>query len=227
MIEARAYARLSQQGREGSIDEQVASLKQYADERGIELLDDHIYNDGEDSSGFDEDRDEFQKLRQEVQDGEVDAVIVRDRARLSRDFDTRVRLLADLRDTETELHVVEEGGPIGLSDPQRAGLEAVNAAMDHYKKQQEINRSKAAIQARVDNENVDLGRPRFGMKYGEDGKQQVPGEDFDLVKAILEMRDDDASYRKISEEVGVPTSTVRRVIKRREWYVERSQLAEE
>lgn len=225
MTEARGYVRLSQTGRDESISGQIQAIREYAAERDIPLTEADIYNDGEETSGFDADRDAFVELREELIAGEIDIIITRDRARLSRDFDTRIRLLTEFRDTGTEWHVVEERGPVGLGDEQTAGVEAINAAMDHYKKMQEIERSRQAIQEKQERGD-DLGRPRFGMEYSEDSRRQVPGDEFDTVMEILSMRNDGASYEAIKSETGVSLGTISRVLDRREWYAERAKLGE-
>lgn len=92
-------------------------------------------------------------------------------------------------------------------------------------KEEEIRKAKRAIQRKKERGD-DLGRPRFGMTYSDDGRRQVPGEEFDTVLDILQLHNDGRSYREIANETGVSTSTIGRVLDRREWYVERSRLAE-
>jgi DNA invertase Pin-like site-specific DNA recombinase len=222
---AFGYVRLSQGGRETSIEDQKESLREYASEHpGLELA--TTINDGENTSGFNEDRDGYQTIRNNIEAGGADAVIVRDRARLSRDFDERLRLIAMFRATECEWHVVEASGRIELEDVQTAAMECVHAAMDHAKKMAEIRRSKQAVQQRMDDPDVDHGRPRFGMTYDEHGRRQVPGENFEIVRDILRRERKDETRREIASAVDVSVGTVHRVLDRREWYVEREQMAE-
>lgn len=57
MSSAIGYTRLSRDS-DTSIDRQKRHIREYADKNGLLL--DHIYDDGERSSGFDESRQEYQ-----------------------------------------------------------------------------------------------------------------------------------------------------------------------
>jgi DNA-binding IclR family transcriptional regulator len=54
----------------------------------------------------------------------------------------------------------------------------------------------------------------------------VPGDEFETVLEILRLDRRGHSRREIADQTEVPLGTVQRVLERREWYVERSQLAE-
>jgi DNA invertase Pin-like site-specific DNA recombinase len=218
---AFGYVRLSQGGRDTSIEDQKEALREYAREHpALQLV--TTINDGENTSGFNEDRDGYQTIREKIEADDADAVIVRDRARLSRDFDERLRLIAMFRASDCDWHVVEAGGRIELEDVQTAAMECVHAAMDHAKKMAEIRRSKEAVQQRMDDPDVDHGRPRFGMTYDDQGRRQVPGKNFETVREILREDKPDKSRREIASAVDVPVATVHRVLDRREWYLNRS-----
>lgn len=221
---AWGYVRLSQSGREASLAEQKKSIRDYAaDYEDLRL--ETTRNDGDRTSGFNAEREQYQLLREQIRTGDLDAVIVRDRARLSRDFDDRVRLLSEFRTNGVEWHVIEAGGRLHVEDVQNAGIECLHAMMDHVKKQIEIERSREALAERME-KDYDHGRPKFGMKYDEAGQYQVPGEDFDKVVDIIELRDAGVSYPEIEDEVGVSISTARRVWERRNWYIERTKHLE-
>ncbi|TKX53027.1 resolvase [Halorubrum sp. SP3] len=92
-------------------------------------------------------------------------------------------------------------------------------------KEEEIEKSRRAIERRKE-QGYDHGRPRFGMTYDADGHYQVPGEEFDTVTEIFQLDNVGKSRREIADEVDVPVATVQNVLDRREWYVEREQMAE-
>lgn len=212
------YTRLSQQS-DTSIERQKRHIREYAEEHDLDL--ELIYDDGESSSGFEtESREQYQQLRRRIQDGELDAVILNDKRRLARDIDEVMRLIPDLRTTDTELHTYEDG-PLDLSDPMRAAIEILQAAAAHEEKLKEIRRAIAAVDERVEDPDIDHGRPRFGMTYDDAGVRQVPGEDFEQVEEILRRREQGESYRAIAEDVTASRETVRKVWGRREWYRER------
>jgi len=222
MSKAVGYTRLSQQS-DTSIDNQRDHIRAYASANGLDLV--AVLSDGEQSSGFDvDDLDAFGELRERVTGGDVDAVIVNDKRRLVRDENEVMRLIADLRSNGVELHT-HQSGEVSLDEPMQAAIEILRASSAAEEKRKEIERSKEAIREKQD-AGHDLGRPRFGMRYSDDHSQQVPGEEFDTVLDILRHDRMDRSVREIEERTGVPKSTVARVVDRREWYLEREQLAE-
>jgi DNA invertase Pin-like site-specific DNA recombinase len=222
MNNAWGYVRLSQSGRDASLDEQKRAIREYARANDLPLA--TTRNDGEGTSGFDTDRPEYQLLREKIEREEIGAVIVRDRARLSRDFDERLRLIVLFRHTDVEWHVVEAGGRIAVEDTQVAGMEAIHAMMDDIKKRQEIERARSATDERLQ-EGLDHGRPKFGMTYDDEGRYQVPGDRFDMVQEVLEADDRGANPGEIAEQTGLHTEKVRRVLENREFYKKRAAMA--
>jgi len=219
--QAIGYTRVSQEGM--TIERQKEKIAEYCSAHDLQL--ERIYDDGRYESGYNEDREAYEELKEDLDEKPIEAVVVRDVARIGRDFDERMDFILTLRQTDIELHSSERG-PIDLSDPYEAAVESIHAASDHADKQREIRRSKEAIKKRIE-KGYDHGRPRFGMTYDEESKYQVPGEDFETVMEILKLRRADNSYPKIAAETGVAMGTVRRVWKRREWYIERTKLEEE
>jgi len=214
--DALGYVRLSQEG-DASIEEQKESIRTYARERGLNLQ--TTRNDGSKTSGFNADREEYQLIRERIEEQAIDCLISRDRARLSRDFDDRLSLLSDLRQNEVEWHVVEVGGRLNLQDVQQAGIECLHAMMDHVKKMTEIERSKKAIQKRKEN-GYYQGKPPYGLEFDDEGQYLQPSEEFQHVITILELRDEGRSYNSIASEVPVSSSTVSNICDRREMYLE-------
>lgn len=92
-------------------------------------------------------------------------------------------------------------------------------------KEEEIQKSRRAVERRLER-GYDHGRPRFGMTYDSDGRYQVPGENFEAVLNIFRHDGNGKSRREIADLVDVPLGTVQNVLDRREWYVEREQMAE-
>lgn len=220
MTDAWGYVRISQEGRDTSIDKQKESLREYCNaDDDLQLV--TTLNDGKNTSGFDVDREGYQTLVDKIDNGEIGAVVVRDRARLARDFDERLRLITAFRQTGVEWHVVEAAKRIKVEEVQTAAMECVHAAMGHAKKMAEIQRAKDAISERMSN-NYDHGRPKFGMRYDDDGHYQVPGERFDDVLEVLRLREEGLSFPKIEAETGISKSTVQNIVDRREWYEARA-----
>jgi DNA invertase Pin-like site-specific DNA recombinase len=221
MSKAVGYTRLSQQS-DTSIKRQKRHIREYAEEHALDLS--RIYDDGESSSGFSAEREQYQRLRSRIETAEIGAVIINDKRRLARDIDEVMRLIPDLRTTGTELHTYEDG-QLDLSDPMRAAIEILQAAAAHEEKMKEIQRAIDAVEERLSDPETDHGRPRFGMEYDSDGRQQVPGENFDEVSEILDRRDRGDSYREIAKDVSASRETVRKVCSRQEWYEARGNLS--
>jgi DNA invertase Pin-like site-specific DNA recombinase len=223
MTSAWGYVRLS--GRSGNspdagIEEQKRSIRDYCRDRGLDLQ--TTRNDGERTSGFDRDRDEYTLLREKIDRGDVDAVVTRDRARLARDFDERLWLITAMRRSGVEWHVVEAGGRLGLDDVQQAGFECVHAMMDHVKKMVEIDRSRKAMEARVER-GCYQGYPPAGLTFADDGCHLEPDGDWAAVQSVLDMdADGGVERRHIIEEVdGLNDNQVDRIRNRgRGWYAE-------
>lgn len=222
--DAWGYVRLSQES-DTSIEEQKESIREYARETGLDLQ--TTRNDGKNTSGFDDDREEYQLLRGKIESGDIDAVITRDRARMSRDFDERLRLIATMRSVGVEWHVVEAGGSLDLEDVEKAGMECLHAMMDHVKKKVEIERSRKVIEKRLD-QGFDQGRPPYGFQFDAQGEYWVPdktaedGEksEFERALDVIDARQNGLSWRKVAEETGVSKNTARRIWDRRNRYLD-------
>ena len=218
---AVGYTRLSQQS-DTSIEDQKTAIKDYCDQLGLELL--RIYDDGEGSSGFDTERPQYVELRELMRAGEVDAVVVRDRSRLGRDFDERMQFVLDLRRTDVSLHAAREG-EVNLEDPYAVVMESMRAATDDSGKREEIEKAREKVAERVEN-GYYHGRPPFGAQFSQDKTHLVPSEDFGLVVEVLESLDAGESYRDIHEETGVSLGSISRIKGRRATYEEMMEEAD-
>lgn len=216
---AWGYVRISQES-DASLEEQKESIREYAKQNALQLQ--TTRNDGTKTSGFNENREQYQLLCSKIQAANIDAVITRDRARMSRDFDERLRLIQLFRETGVEWHVVEANGALGLRDVQTAGVEAIQGAMDHVKKMVEIERSRKAIEKRADR-GCYQGKVPFGLRFADDKchLEREPDEWADLEKVIAS----DESHAQIAHDFEVSEATVSRVRSRGiEWY--QDKLAE-
>lgn len=195
---ALGYTRLSQQGK--SIPEQQAMIREYCDRHGFEL--DAIYNDGQLSSGYTAEREEYQQLLDRLEDGDADHVVVRKLARLSRDRKHRMKLLLELDEADVDVHAVNRGerNPIDLDEPWALTREAGQADADDVEKRWEAEMGKEEAEKRQ-SEGLPMGRAPIGLEYGPDGTRLVPGEQYEAALEVLELLDDGRSYRAIANEV--------------------------
>lgn len=217
---AIGYIRLSQDGK--SLERQRGDIEDYAEKRGFDLVE--IYNEGKRASGFDEDRPEYQALLDHIDGGDIDAVVVPNLSRLSRDRKERLRLILDLDGAGVQLHSFELGRAVDLDDDWELVQQSIRATTDDVEKRKEIERSKRATKERLEN-GYDHGRPPFGLQYDEDGHYWVPGESFDDALSVIRSREDGLSWRQVAEETGVNKDTARRVWDRRDRYLQEADSA--
>jgi DNA invertase Pin-like site-specific DNA recombinase len=218
MIEAAGYTRLSEDGL--SIPKQKEKIRAYCERRELALS--RIFDDGEQSSGYDTDeRPAYRALRERVGDEAIGAVVVRDTSRIGRDFDERMYFVLDCRRAGIELHSTERGQH-DLSDPWAVLQETAQAAGDDVQKRKEIERSKEVTAERIAN-GCYHGKPPLGLTFAPDNCHlQRDNDEWGTVETILERRDRGDTMIAIADECGVSTATVSRVANRgREWYDEK------
>ncbi|QHS17210.1 recombinase family protein [haloarchaeon 3A1-DGR] len=218
MSDAVGYIRLSQDGM--SLERQKRDIEDYADTREFDLI--TVYNEGRRASGFDEDRPEYQSMLDELDNGEIDAVIVPNLSRLSRDRKHRLQLLLDLDRAGVELHSVELRRAVDLDDDWELVQQSIRATTDDVEKRKEIERSKRATEERLE-KGFDHGRPPYGLEFDTAGEYWVPGDDFENVLEVFRLRKQGMTYEEISDQVGIPTSTAARIESRKEMYLERQK----
>lgn len=216
------YTRLSQES-DTSIERQKRNIRAYANEHGLGL--ERIYNDGERSSAFSPDQlEEYQKVRQRVFDGDIDAVVINSKRRLARDIDEIMRIIPEFRTHDIGLHTYEDG-QLDLSNPMKAAIEIVQAAAAYEEKLKEIERAIQAVEERLEN-GYYQGRPPTGLSFDDDGKYLTPDtEEWGDVCRVFQLHDRDHSYREIADATGLPKSTIADVLTRgSEFYEEYGEV---
>ena len=210
------YLRLSQES-DRSIPSQKEDTQKYCKQNNIEIVEE--FNDGQNSSGFNNKRPKYIEMKQTLAEKDIEAVVIRDRTRLGRDFDERMRFILDLREMNVELHTWSDG-QVDLEDPYSVAVEGIHSASDDKKKREEIKKAKHELKKREEN-NCYQGRPPFGLEFGENNCHLVRGEDFDKAVEVLELREDGNSYPEIESETGIGQSKAWRICKKnREKYEE-------
>jgi DNA invertase Pin-like site-specific DNA recombinase len=215
-MKAAGYTRLSQDS-DTSIDRQKEEIKEYCRKQDLELRE--IFDDGERTSGYNIEREQYQRLKEKLQ--EIDTVVARDRQRLGRDFDERMQFILDLRQTDTALHITTEG-EIDLSDPYSVVMESMQSASDDKSKRKEIEKAKKEVQKRQE-KGYYQGKPPFGLQFDDEKKYLVPDENFETALKVLKLRDQDKSYPDISDELGITTSKAYRINQNRDLYHEKTE----
>lgn len=211
---ARIYVRLSDHSNR-SIQGQIDDCREYADRQGFDV--DHIYNEGQGQSGWDGDRDEYGRMLTAAEDGEFDALIVRDGSRFGRDKRERIRRFFDLDEWGVEFHTVSRGYT-DPEDPSDFLMEVFKSMSDDHGKRVEVERLESEMAKRKEN-GWYTGEAPTGLEY-DDNKQylQAADDEIDDVRHVYELRDDGATYREIREEVPWTLPTIGKIIDRREAY---------
>lgn len=214
---AVGYIRLSQDGM--SLDRQRRDVEDYADTHGYVLAE--IYNEGKRASGFDTNRPKYTALLDHIETRAVDAVVVPNLSRLSRDRKERLRLLLDVDGAGVQVHSVELGRTVDLDDDWALVHQSIRATTDDVEKRKVIERSKRATQERIDN-GYDHGRPPFGLTYDDDGHYWVPdrgNEEYQTALTCIQLREEGCSWREIASKADVSKDTARRIYNRRKRYL--------
>jgi len=211
---ARIYVRLSDHSNR-SIDGQIEDCREYAARQGFDVG--HVYNEGQGQSGWDDTRDEYGRMLEAAEDGEFDALIVRDGSRFGRDKRERIRRFFDLDEWDVELHTVSRGY-VDPEDPSDFLMEVFKAMSDDHGKRGEVERLEAEMEKRRENEWF-IGEAPTGLQYDE-AKQYLVSVDQELedVMRVYELRDTGCTYRDIAEEVPWSLPTIGKLIDRREQY---------
>lgn len=214
---AVGYTRLSQES-DTSIPDQKCEIRELAEKEGFEMG--RIYDDGQRSSGFDAERPEYLEMQAMLEeDDDIDAVIVRDRDRLSRDKRERSLLYYDLDEWDVDLWITVDADKVDFSNDEDWLIEMIRAYMDDVAKRREIAKAKKKIRERVEN-GFHQGRPKFGMEFDSSGEHLVPSDEFDVVIEILTLRSRGYSYSELEEETEVSQGTIANVLDRLDYYID-------
>lgn len=217
-MKAVGYARLSQTS-DTSIPRQKKKIKKYANKSDIDLIE--LYDEGQRASGYNDDRAEYQNLKEHLEDGNIDAVIVNDRTRIGRDFNERMRFVLDLRENNIELHTAQDG-VVDLSEAHKVAYESFHAAKDDESKREEIRKAREAVRERQEKGYYQGGVPT-GLKFDEDKQYLVPDDDFETVLEVFRLREEGYTLQQIKDETEINSvSTVSRILDRRELYKEKA-----
>jgi DNA invertase Pin-like site-specific DNA recombinase len=199
-----------------NLDRQLTSTKAYAEERlGVSLGDLEIYRDkatGTSTSA----RDDYQRLMDDVEAGEMDVVVAHEVSRIARSISDLEKTVDRLRDHDVELHIVSEGLVMrpDEEDPyQRAlfQLLGVFAELEARIKRQNI---REGIQARQESEEYRHGPAPIGFAK-RDG-HLVESENYQRVVEVLDqVARDEMSKRRAAKELDSSRRTIRRAVSER------------
>lgn len=210
---ARGYVRLSQTS-ERSIEAQKEDIRSYTNDHD-DLQLEHIYDEGQKASGWDDSREQYQQMLEDARSNEFDALVVRDASRLGRNAKERMRQFLNLDAWGVEFHT-QTRGYVDPSAPEDFLMEAFKSLSDDEGKGAEVDRLVEAIDDKVEAGHYH-GCPPKGLTYTDDklGLKPDPSnlEAFETALEILELSDSPENYSlsDIAEETGASKSRVWRV----------------
>jgi DNA invertase Pin-like site-specific DNA recombinase len=199
-----------------NLDRQLTSTKEYAEERlGADLTDIEIYRDKATGTSTTA-RDDYQRLMEDVEAGEVDAVVAHEVSRVARSISDLETTADRLREAGVELHIVSEGLVMrpDEEDPyQRAlfQLLGVFAELEANIKRQNI---REGLAARRESEEYRHGPAPLG--FTKNDGTLVESEDYQRVCEVLDqVVRGDMSKRKAANELDTSRRTINRTIEER------------
>ena len=212
---ARLYVRLSQTS-EVSIQNQIEDGIEYCEQHG-DLKLDHVYNEGQRASGWDDSREQYQQMLTDAKAGEFGALVVTHGSRLGRDKLERLDVFTDLANKwDVEFHTVKRGY-VDPNLPQDILMEVFHSLSDDEGKGAEVERLTKAIQKKVENGDYH-GAPKFGTEYSGDKTALVAGDEFETAIDVLDERASGATYRGIQDATGCNLAKIKRILDNKHVY---------
>lgn len=212
---ARGYVRLSQTS-EVSIDNQIDDIEEYCEQHdSLEL--DHVYNEGERASGWDDSREQYQQMLADARDGEFDALIVAHGSRIGRDKVERIDRFGDLNNKwGIQFHTCKRGF-VDPDAPSDLLMEVFHSLSDDEGKGAEVEQLTSAIEKKIEHGEYH-GAPKFGTEYSKDKTALVASNGFETALAIITLREQEHSYREIKNKTGCDLAKISRVLDNEEVY---------
>lgn len=215
MEKVALYARVSTSDQD--VDRQIEQARAFIEKQYPEA---EIAEYADIISGADaEGGEEYQRLRDEIEAGELDAVVVDELSRLSRLGAGEIHeFIQHCLENETGVHDMEVGLDISLDDDHVdravsqliAGVMGDLARIEH---KQKLRRIQSGIES-ARNAGKWTGRPPRGFEV-ENGHLRVKPGEFLAIRDALERVERGAAYSEVSEDIGVPEPTLRRLHKER------------
>lgn len=215
MLKIALYARVStsDQNLSRQIEETREFIhREYPDAEIVEYAD--IISGASEAGG-----DEYQRLRKDISDNKIDAVVVHELSRLSRLGAGEIhQFIQYCLANETGVHDMEVGLSISLDDDlvDRAVSQLIAGVMGDLARiehKQKLRRIQSGIKSAQKNGKW-TGRPPRGFSV-ENGYLRVEPGEFLAIRDGLERIERGDDYGTVAEDIGIPESTLRRLHKKR------------
>lgn len=214
------YWRVSTDKQDG--DHQVTAIQEYLGEDDFQEA--RAYSDV--ASGAKDNREDFQRLWDDVEAGEVDLVVAYEMSRLSRRLSTAAEFMELCADQAVALVTLNDmfpnlrgGGEDDIWDELMAKF---SAWMMEFEREMTRERVRSGVENAVAAGKW-VGRPPFGFETDDDGYLHVSPDKYTRMQlALEEVLFSDESVNSVAEKYRVPQSTLNRVAgdeERRELYL--------
>ena len=211
---AVGYARVSttSERQETSIPTQRDRIKSYCESKGWAFK--KFFQD-KGSSGKDVERAGFNSLKDFIQNKKIDALIVTNLDRFSR----------NPRDVISEIDWLNEIGVDFVSIDQSIDTSTTTGEMvmvlisylNRMEREKTVDKIKKSLKKKKER-GEPWGRPPFGLKYSEDKSSYLPNQNFKDALEAIELREKGKSLNKVESKTGVSKSTVHRIMTRKKLY---------
>jgi len=212
---AVGYGRVSttSESQETSIPAQRDRIKSYCNSKSWSF--EKFFKD-KGVSGKDIERNGFNSLKNYLQQNEIDALIVTNLDRFSRNPRDVISEIDWLNDIGVDFVSIDQS--IDTSTTTGEMVMVLISYLNRMEGEKTVDKIKKSLERKKER-GEPLGRPPFGLRYSQDKTELVPGKNFkDAVRAIR-LRRSDSSLAEIEEETGIPSSTVSRLSKREDEYL--------
>jgi len=213
MLVAR-YHRVST--REQNLERQVTATKEYIESH----FDDpelETYTDA--STGTDTERDGYQDLMADAENGTIDSVVVKSISRISRSIRDLEDTVDTLKQNDVSLHIIDESLTIDpdSNDPMQRAMIQLLGVFAELEAKMTRQRIKEGIAAKQETDDYHHGPAPLGFEKN-DG-MLIEGPNFDNVRATLEMvQEDELSKRQAAKNLDTSRRTINRALERGELY---------
>jgi len=197
-----------------NLDRQITATEEYARDRlGADLVEIELYRD--ESTGTDTARSGYRRLMNDVEGGDVDAVVVHEVSRLCRSIADLERTVERLRDAGVELHIVSEGLTMtGDEDPYQKALFQLLGVFAELEANIRRRNVREGIAARKESEDYHHGPAPLG--FAKDDGELVEADNYERVVEVLDMvAKGEESQRQAAEELDTSRRTIRRAVEER------------
>lgn len=210
------YCRVSTEDQH--LDRQLEATSEYAQTNlHAAAADLDVYRDK--STGTDTAREGYRTLIEEVEGGEVDAVVAKSVSRIARSIRDLDRTAERITEAGAELHIVDEGLVMkpDADDPYQNALFRLLGVFAQLEAELAQQRTREGIAARQAEDGYHHGRPPLGFET-DDGRL-IEAANYDQVVSVLELvQKDELSKRAAARELETSRPTINRALDRSELY---------